>query len=136
MTISGDADALEDYIEAIGRLSRARLCANHPIQWAVRPALEGPQEHFAEVVEKLRGKPGAGASIFSFVQLWERSLILAPHLGVMQRLLDQCLAFSRERKRAGIPVGKHQAVSHRIADMKLRLETARLRLLTIARQAA
>jgi alkylation response protein AidB-like acyl-CoA dehydrogenase len=33
---------------------------------------------------------------------------------------------ARNRRRAGIPIGKHQAVSHRIANMKLRLETARL----------
>lgn len=76
----------------------------------------------------LLGKAGAGASIFSFIQLWERSLVLAPHIGAMQRLLDKSLSFARERKRAGVPIGKHQAVSHRIADMKLRLETARLLL--------
>ena len=84
--------------------------------------------------ESLLGKPGAGASIFSYVQMWERSLILAPHLGVMRRLLDQCVAFSRGRKRAGTPIGKHQAVSHRIADMKLRLETARLLFYRTAEQ--
>jgi len=33
---------------------RARLCSNHPQQYAVRPALEGPQDHLAEVREKLR----------------------------------------------------------------------------------
>lgn len=82
----------------------------------------------------LLGKPGAGASIFGFVQLWERSMILAPHLGAMQRLLEQCLAFSKGRKRAGVPIGKHQAVSHRIADMKLRLETARLLFYRTAKQ--
>jgi alkylation response protein AidB-like acyl-CoA dehydrogenase len=76
----------------------------------------------------LLGKAGAGASIFSFIQLWERSLVLAPHVGAMQRLLDRSLSFARERKRAGVPIGKHQAVSHRIADMKLRLETARMLL--------
>jgi alkylation response protein AidB-like acyl-CoA dehydrogenase len=76
----------------------------------------------------LLGKTGAGASIFSFIQMWERSLVLAPHVGAMQRLLDRSLSFARERKRAGVAIGKHQAVSHRIADMKLRLETARLLL--------
>lgn len=84
--------------------------------------------------ESLLGKPGAGASIFSFIQMWERSLVLAPHVGAMHRLLDQCLAFARERKRAGLAIGKHQAVSHRIANMKLRLETARLLLYQTARQ--
>ena len=74
----------------------------------------------------LLGKPGAGTSIFNFSQGWERGLVLAPHIGAMQRLLDQCVDTARNRKRAGVPIGKHQAVSHRIAEMKLRLETARL----------
>lgn len=80
----------------------------------------------------LIGKEGSGASIFSFSQGWERSLVLAPQLGAMQRQLDECVAFAKERKRAGVSIGKHQAVSHRIADMKLRLETCRLLLLKTA----
>ncbi|MDJ0812612.1 MAG: acyl-CoA dehydrogenase family protein [Woeseiaceae bacterium] len=80
------------------------------------------------------GKTGAGASIFGFIQSWERSLVLAPHVGAMQRLLEQSLAFARERKRGGAPIGKHQAIAHRIADMKLRLETARLLLYDTVRK--
>ncbi len=76
----------------------------------------------------LLGKEGAGASIFSHSQGWERSLVLAPQLGAMQRLLDHCVEVARSRKRAGASIGKHQAVSHRISNMALRLETARLLL--------
>lgn len=76
----------------------------------------------------LLGTEGAGASIFSFSQGWERSLVLAPQLGAMQRILDECVALARGRSRAGVAIGKHQAVSHRIADMKLALETGRLLL--------
>ncbi len=75
---------------------------------------------------RLLGKEGAGASIFGHSQGWERSLVLAPQLGAMQRLIDDCVETARKRKRAGVPIGKHQAVSHRIANMVLRLETARL----------
>jgi alkylation response protein AidB-like acyl-CoA dehydrogenase len=78
--------------------------------------------------DQLLGKEGAGASIFTFSQGWERSLVLAPQLGAMQRQLDDCVQFARTRKRAGQSIGKHQAISHRIADMKLRLETGRLLL--------
>ena len=35
---------------------RARLCSNHPQQYAVRPALEGPQDHLAEFRAKLRAR--------------------------------------------------------------------------------
>lgn len=78
--------------------------------------------------DALLGKEGAGASIFSFSQGWERSLVLAPQLGAMKRLLEECVDVARTRKRAGVPVGKHQAVSHRIADMRLSLEMAQLLL--------
>jgi alanine-synthesizing transaminase len=52
--VSGPAAALKPYIEGVHKLLRARLCSNHPQQYAVRPALEGPQDHLVEVLQKLR----------------------------------------------------------------------------------
>ncbi|MGO8787262.1 MAG: aminotransferase class I/II-fold pyridoxal phosphate-dependent enzyme [Terriglobia bacterium] len=52
--VSGNAEAVKPYLEGIHQLLRARLCSNHPQQFAVRPALEGPQDHLAEVRCKLR----------------------------------------------------------------------------------
>jgi alanine-synthesizing transaminase len=54
--VSGDAATVKPYIEGIHRLLRARLCANHPEQYAIKPALEGPQDHLAEVRRKLRSR--------------------------------------------------------------------------------
>ena len=54
--VSGEASSVKQYDEAINRLLRARLCANHPEQYAIRPALEGPQDHLAPVLEKLRSR--------------------------------------------------------------------------------
>ena len=51
---SGDRAALAPYLEGIGKLLRSRLSANHPEQYAIRPALEGPQDHLPEVLSKLR----------------------------------------------------------------------------------
>src|SRR6202043_1946935 len=51
--VSGDAAAVKPYVESIHRLLRSRLCANHPEQYAIRPALEGPQDHLIEVRKKL-----------------------------------------------------------------------------------
>jgi alanine-synthesizing transaminase len=51
--VSGEASAGKPYIEAIHRLLRSRLCANHPEQYAIKPALEGPQDHLIEVRRKL-----------------------------------------------------------------------------------
>src|SRR6202451_2966160 len=54
--VSGDAAAVKPYTEGIHRLLRARLCANHPAQYAIKPALEGPQDHLLEVQRKLRSR--------------------------------------------------------------------------------
>jgi alanine-synthesizing transaminase len=51
--LSGPNEICKDYSEAINKFTRARLCANHPMQWAIKPALEGPQEHIKEAIEKL-----------------------------------------------------------------------------------
>src|ERR1700690_3602715 len=54
--VSGDAGVVKQYAEGIQRLLRARLCANHPEQYAIKPALEGPQDHLIEVRKKLRSR--------------------------------------------------------------------------------
>ncbi|MEI7813022.1 MAG: aminotransferase class I/II-fold pyridoxal phosphate-dependent enzyme, partial [Ignavibacteria bacterium] len=51
--VSGRRECLTDYIDAINKLLRARLSANHPEQYAIRPALEGDQSHLAENIKKL-----------------------------------------------------------------------------------
>jgi alanine-synthesizing transaminase len=54
--VSGEAAAVKPYIEGIHRLLRARLCANHPEQYAIKAALEGPQAHLIELKRKLRSR--------------------------------------------------------------------------------
>jgi alkylation response protein AidB-like acyl-CoA dehydrogenase len=73
----------------------------------------------------LLGKEGAGASLFTHSMTWERSCILASAVGSMQRLLERCIAYSKERKQFGRPIGNFQLVADKIVDMKLRVETAR-----------
>ena len=51
--VSGPADVLGDYIEAINKMLRARLSANHPEQWAIAAALEGDHSHLTEMIAKL-----------------------------------------------------------------------------------
>jgi alanine-synthesizing transaminase len=52
--VSGDTACSKSYVEAINKLLRSRLCASQPMQWAIKPALEGPQDHLKEVNAKLR----------------------------------------------------------------------------------
>lgn len=82
--------------------------------------------------ENRLGPEGAGASIFGDSIEWERASILAAHVGVMQRQLDTCVNYARERRQFGQPIGKFQSVSNRIADMRVRLEAARLILYKVA----
>lgn len=78
--------------------------------------------------DQMLGSVGAGLTIFNSSMDWERSCILASCVGTMQRQLEQCIDYARERKQFGQPIGKFQAVAHRIVEMKVRLETSRLLL--------
>ena len=71
------------------------------------------------------GRPGGGGPIFAESMDWERALLGACHLGSMQRLLEGTIRYARTRQQFGQLIGKNQAVSHKIADMKVRLEAAR-----------
>jgi alkylation response protein AidB-like acyl-CoA dehydrogenase len=72
------------------------------------------------------GSAGHAGPVFAQSMEWERICLVAIHLGTMQRLLDRAVRFAKTRKSFGKPICKHQAVSHRIADMKVRLEASRL----------
>jgi alkylation response protein AidB-like acyl-CoA dehydrogenase len=78
--------------------------------------------------EAVLGRAGAGMAVFQIAMAFERALVLAFRLGAMQRQLDTAVAFARRRETGGVPIARHQAVAHRVARMKLRLETARLLL--------
>lgn len=71
------------------------------------------------------GRKGGGAAIFNSEMEWERSCLFACHLGAMERQLETCVEYAKDRKQFGRPIGNFQAVSHRIANMKLRIEMAR-----------
>jgi alkylation response protein AidB-like acyl-CoA dehydrogenase len=82
--------------------------------------------------ENMLASPGAGMAIFNTAMRWERGLILAGAVGTMRRQLERCLDYAAERVQFGQPIGAFQAVSHKIADMRLRLDTSRLMLYRMA----
>ncbi|MEX1135156.1 MAG: acyl-CoA dehydrogenase family protein [Acidimicrobiia bacterium] len=75
--------------------------------------------------ERMLGKSGNGMAIFNHSIDWERGFILAAAVGTMQRQLETVIEHAKTREQFGQPIGKFQAVSHRIVDMKMRLEAAR-----------
>lgn len=74
------------------------------------------------------GPEGGGAAVFRDSMAWERACLFAQYLGVMDRQLDEVVGFAKDRRQFGKALGRHQAVAHRVADMKLRLDSARLLL--------
>jgi alkylation response protein AidB-like acyl-CoA dehydrogenase len=72
------------------------------------------------------GREGRGAGIFTDSMDWERACIMSPWLGAMERQLDMCVAHAKARHQFDRPIADFQSISHRLAAMKLRLETARL----------
>jgi len=79
-------------------------------------------------VANMLGPEGGGASVFTSSMKWERTCLFATYLGAMRRVLDSTIRYVREREQFGSPIGGFQAVSHRVVDMTLRLESARLML--------
>lgn len=74
------------------------------------------------------GKEGQGSQVFKRSMQWERACLFASYVGQMERQLEQTVSHAQERRQFGKPLGKHQAVAHTLANMKLRLEAARLLL--------
>lgn len=75
--------------------------------------------------ESVLGKEGRGAACFNCSMEWERGCILAMHLGRMQRQFERAVAYARQRRQYGQPIGRFQSVANRIVDMKVRLEASR-----------
>src|SRR3954454_20796153 len=63
----------------------------------------------------------------------ERVILAASALGLAQRAFDDALAYSKERKQFGRPVGSFQAIQHKFADLATDLAQARLLVRFVAR---
>jgi alkylation response protein AidB-like acyl-CoA dehydrogenase len=74
------------------------------------------------------GPEGAGASIFNAAMAWERTCIFAGHLGAMERLLEDCVAYAKAREQFGQPIARHPEIADKLVDMKVSIEAGRLML--------
>ncbi len=79
------------------------------------------------------GKTGAGNMMLQQALELERAFIFAGIYGVMSWQLTSVIKHSRQRRVNGSHLGKNQAISHKIAEMKLRLDTINLWLNECAR---
>lgn len=92
------------------------------------PMCEVILENCKVPLENRLGREGNGAAIFNDSMEWERSCMLACHIGEMERQLEGCVRHAKSRKQFGKPIGQFQSVANRLVDMKVRMETARLLL--------
>jgi len=83
-------------------------------------------------VENRLGKEGMASAIFNSEMDWERCCLFATQLGVMEYQVETCVKYAKERPQFGKPIGKYQSISHKIADMKMRIELGSLILYKVA----
>ena len=71
------------------------------------------------------GRPGSGFLVLDHVMKWEILCSFVVNVGEMTHRLERCLRYAKQRVQFGQPIGSFQAVSHRLVDMHLGVETAR-----------
>lgn len=74
----------------------------------------------------LVGAEGEGFKIAMRAFDGSRPMVGAFAVGLIQRCLDLSLEYAMTRKAFGKPIIEHQVISHKIAEMQMRLEAARL----------
>jgi isovaleryl-CoA dehydrogenase len=83
--------------------------------------------------ENIVGGVGRGANVLMSGLDYERVVLAAGPLGIMQAALDIALPYVHERKQFGQPIGAFQLVQGKIADMYVTLNAARAYVYTVAR---
>jgi isovaleryl-CoA dehydrogenase len=83
--------------------------------------------------ENVIGGLGCGVNVLMSGLDYERAVLAAGPLGIMQAALDAVLPYVHERKQFGQPIGTFQLVQGKIADMYVTLNAARAYVYTVAR---
>lgn len=84
-------------------------------------------------VENIMGAEGQGVKILMSGLDYERAVLSAGPLGIMQACLDVVLPYLRERKQFGQPIGSFQLMQAKVADMYVALNSARAYVYAVAR---
>jgi alkylation response protein AidB-like acyl-CoA dehydrogenase len=75
--------------------------------------------------ENLLGELGQGSKIMLKTLDGGRLSIAAMGLGLAQGAFEEAIAYSRKREQFGRPISKFQAIAFKLADMDIKIETAR-----------
>lgn len=82
--------------------------------------------------ENLVGFEGMGFLMAMQTVEWDRSALMAPLVGAIGFLAEQCCRYAKERVQFGRPIAEFQAVKHKIANLKVFHEAARSLIYQIA----
>ncbi len=83
--------------------------------------------------ENIMGPLGGGAGVLMSGLDYERAVLSAGPLGIMQAALDVVLPYVRDRKQFGKPIGSFQLMQAKVADMYVALNSARAYVYAVAR---
>jgi isovaleryl-CoA dehydrogenase len=83
--------------------------------------------------ENVVGPENGGAGVLMSGLDYERAVLAAGPLGIMQACLDTVLPYVRERKQFGKPIGHFQLMQGKIADMYVALNSARAYVYAVAK---
>ncbi len=83
--------------------------------------------------ENVLGPVGGGAGVLMSGLDYERAVLAAGPLGIMQACLDVVLPYVRERRQFGKPIGSFQLMQGKVADMYVALNAARAYVYSVAR---
>jgi acyl-CoA dehydrogenase len=77
-------------------------------------------------VENRIGEEGMGFILAMTVFDHSRPGVAAGAVGVARRAMEESIKYAKERETFGQPIWQHQAIGHKIADMAINIEAARL----------
>src|SRR3712207_3971068 len=83
--------------------------------------------------ENVLGQVGRGVNVLMSGLDYERAVLAAGPLGIMQACLDAVLPYVHERKQFGQPIGEFQLMQAKIADMYTVMNAARAYVYAVAR---
>ncbi|MCK2083852.1 isovaleryl-CoA dehydrogenase [Aeromonas sp. 3925] len=89
-------------------------------------------DHCAVPAENLLGPLHGGARVLMSGLDYERVVLAAGPLGIMQACMDVVLPYVRERKQFGQAIGEFQLVQGKLADMYTRLASSRALVYSVA----
>jgi isovaleryl-CoA dehydrogenase len=83
--------------------------------------------------ENVLGAPGQGVAVLMSGLDYERAVLAAGPLGLMQAALDIVMPYVHERQQFGRPIGTFQLMQGKLADMYVTLNAARAYVYAVAR---